>query len=221
MSLLLTVNWRHQDRQFHLYFGTMNSGREKATANPHTLMTALLNASFNKRQDLTYLVQLLIDTAEPLSALHRMVRMRLQSNKMHSATQAMADANFPIAMHTCLIPISETIVRLVYGDVTLEFILLSGGRLAVRDSTRSPIALGLRTFWKQFTRADLLIDAADNDEAQPETKAFSPIGTAHSAPQLTSPATQPTASPATTTAFPATPKVVPSPMGMMPGSVGG
>lgn len=49
--------------------------------NPHILLSSRLQERFNKRRSLIDLVQYLIDTIAPLSALHAFTRIRLQSSR--------------------------------------------------------------------------------------------------------------------------------------------
>lgn len=69
--------------------------------NPHILLASRLQERFNKQRSLIGLVQYLIDSVAPLSALHSFTRIRLQS--LRAFCQMMCyDAALALSLQVCI-----------------------------------------------------------------------------------------------------------------------
>ncbi|KHN74691.1 Mediator of RNA polymerase II transcription subunit 14 [Toxocara canis] len=171
---LMFLSWRvmkntNPKQYFYLTFGigpnraianakTLSIEPERATQwNPHMLLKDRLQESFNRRRSLTELMQYLIETVAPLSSLHAFTKIKLQSLRAYSQMLC-ADSPLPVCLQASLVVVDEITIRLVYGPVALEFLLLSGSRVAVRDCSRTvPTAYRLHTFCSRFVAHDLRI----------------------------------------------------------------
>lgn len=124
--------------------------------NPHILLQQLLQERFNHHCSLIELVQYLIDSVEPLSALQRFTRIRLFS--MRTYTQMLSlDCSLPISMQANLTIVDLHTVRLLFGPIHLEFLLLGSSRVGIRDCARgSPTAYKLRAFCNKYVCHELI-----------------------------------------------------------------
>ncbi|MFH4974821.1 hypothetical protein AB6A40_001530 [Gnathostoma spinigerum] len=168
---LMILSWRNQKTNnpkpfFYLTFG-MGPDREIANRksfnvlppksilwNPHILLQPRLQERFNRKRSLIDLVQYLIDTISPLSALHGFARLRLYSLRSFSQIIGI-ESSFPVALESTLVIMNEYTVRLIYGPVELEFLLLGNSRVGVRDCTRGSMsACHLSAFCNRFISAE-------------------------------------------------------------------
>ncbi|VDO37253.1 unnamed protein product [Haemonchus placei] len=121
--------------------------QEATRWNAHCMMATILKEKFNAKSDLTELVHYLVTTSEPLQSLSFFSRIRFQSCKV-LAQLFNNDIPYPLMLKFHLMPINEVTLRLTYGHVHLEFIMLSGDTVAVRDSSRNkPRCAGLHQFF--------------------------------------------------------------------------
>ncbi|KAK6745587.1 hypothetical protein RB195_011983 [Necator americanus] len=115
--------------------------------NAHCMMATILKEKFNAKSDLTELVHYLVTTSEPLQSLSFFSRIRFQSCKV-LAQLFNVDIPYPLILKFHLMPINEVTLRLTYGHIHLEFIMLSGDSVAIRDSSRDkPRCAGLHQFF--------------------------------------------------------------------------
>nr|CDJ94008.1 Mediator complex domain containing protein [Haemonchus contortus] len=121
--------------------------QEATRWNAHCMMATILKEKFNAKSDLTELVHYLVTTSEPLQSLSFFSRIRFQSCKV-LAQLFNNDIPYPLMLKFHLMPINEVTLRLTYGHIHLEFIMLSGDTVAVRDSSRNkPRCAGLHQFF--------------------------------------------------------------------------
>ncbi|WKY02743.1 hypothetical protein Q1695_016202 [Nippostrongylus brasiliensis] len=121
--------------------------QEATRWNAHCMMATILKDKFNAKSDLTELIHYLVTTSEPLQSLSFFSRIRFQSCKVLAQLFNM-DIPYPLMLKFHLMPINEVTLRLTYGHIHLEFILLSGDSVAVRDSSRNqPRCAGLHQFF--------------------------------------------------------------------------
>uniref|UniRef100_A0A915AIY3 Mediator of RNA polymerase II transcription subunit 14 n=1 Tax=Parascaris univalens TaxID=6257 RepID=A0A915AIY3_PARUN len=171
---LMFVSWRmmknaNPKQYFYLTFGigpnraianakTLSIEPERPTQwNPHMLLKDRLQENLNRRRSLTELMQYLIETVAPLSSLHAFTKIKLQSLRAYSQMLC-AESSLPVSLQASLLVVDELTIRLVYGPIELEFLLLSGSRVAVRDCARStPTAYRLHTFCSRFVTHELRI----------------------------------------------------------------
>uniref|UniRef100_A0A915PP03 Mediator of RNA polymerase II transcription subunit 14 n=1 Tax=Setaria digitata TaxID=48799 RepID=A0A915PP03_9BILA len=185
-NMLMMLSWRTQKapnnkQYFYLTFGIGPSRRTAAIDlinsetlwNPHVLLASRLQERFNKRRSLIDLVQYLIDTVTPLSALHSFSRIRLQS--LRAFCQMMCyDAALALNLQVTISVVDEYRIRLIYGHVHLEFLLLSNSRIGLRDCSLSPAyAFRLRHFCSNFLSAEL---RNLNEEKSPSTLGWTATG---------------------------------------------
>lgn len=143
-AFFVMLQWRQQESNFHLSFGThaIGSGRRIGDAeseeqqrldsgvaeNPHSLLAAFIQTSFNEKRDLAYLMQYLNDTIEPLLALHRLPQwptVGVSENQMQPVGYG--------HLFTIL-PVSGTVVRVLYKwHACFEVIMLANGEVILRD----------------------------------------------------------------------------------------
>ncbi|KIH55531.1 hypothetical protein ANCDUO_14311, partial [Ancylostoma duodenale] len=109
--------------------------QETTRWNAHCMMATILKEKFNAKSDLTELVHYLVTTSEPLQSLSFFSRIRFQSCKV-LAQLFSVDIPYPLILKFHLMPINEVTLRLTYGHIHLEFIMLSGDSVAIRDSSR-------------------------------------------------------------------------------------
>ncbi|VDM98233.1 unnamed protein product [Thelazia callipaeda] len=185
-NMLMMLSWRTQKapnskQYFYLTFGIGPSQRMAASDlancetlwNPHVFLASRLQERFNKRRSLIDLVQYLIDTIAPLSALHSFTRIRLQS--LRAFCQMMCyDAAFAVDLQTTVSIVDEYRIRVIYGHIHLEFLLLSNSRLGLRDcSVGSNCALRLRQFCNNFLSSEL---RSLNEEKSPSAPSWIATG---------------------------------------------
>ncbi|VDM65786.1 unnamed protein product [Strongylus vulgaris] len=121
--------------------------QETTRWNAHCMMATILKEKFNAKSDLTELVHYLVTTSEPLHSLSFFSRIRFQSCKV-LAQLFNVEIPYPLILKFHLMPINEVTLRLTYGHIHLEFIMLSGDQVAVRDSSRDkPRCAGLHQFF--------------------------------------------------------------------------
>ncbi|KAK6113195.1 Mediator complex subunit MED14 family protein [Brugia pahangi] len=181
-NMLMMLSWRTQKapnnkQYFYLTFG-IGPSRATTTAdlsnseilwNPHILLASRLQERFNKQRSLIGLVQYLIDSVAPLSALHSFTRIRLQS--LRAFCQMMCyDAALALSLQVTLSIVDEYRIRLIYGHVHLEFFLLGNSRIGLRDcSLGSACAFRLRQFCSNFLSPEL---RSANEEKSPSAFAW-------------------------------------------------
>ncbi|CAG9530753.1 unnamed protein product [Cercopithifilaria johnstoni] len=176
-NMLMMLSWRTQKapnnkQYFYLTFGIGPSRRTTSTDltksetlwNPHVLLASRLQERFNKRRSLIDLVQYLIDSVAPLSALHSFTRIRLQS--LRAFCQMMCyDAALALSLQVTISIVDEYRIRLIYGHVHLEFLLLGNSRIGLRDCSLGSIcAFRLRQFCCNFLSPEL---RSANEEKSP------------------------------------------------------
>ncbi|KHJ94098.1 mediator complex subunit MED14 [Oesophagostomum dentatum] len=121
--------------------------QETTRWNAHCMVATILKEKFNAKSDLTELVHYLVTTSEPLHSLSFFSRIRFQSCKV-LAQLFNVEIPYPLILKFHLMPINEVTLRLTYGHIHLEFIMLSGDSVAVRDSSRDkPRCAGLHQFF--------------------------------------------------------------------------
>ncbi|VBB31806.1 unnamed protein product, partial [Acanthocheilonema viteae] len=208
-NMLMMLSWRTQKgpnnkQYFYLTFGIGPSRRTTSTDltksdtlwNPHVLLASRLQERFNKRRSLIDLVQYLIDSVVPLSALHSFTRIRLQS--LRAFCQMMCyDAALALGLQATISIVDEYRIRLIYGRVHLEFLLLGNSRIGLRDcSLGSTYAFRLRQFCCNFLSPEL---RSTNEEKSPGafgwTAASSGPGSLPSHQMVRSPASRIASSP--------------------------
>lgn len=180
---LMLLTWKVQkspkpSQYFHLTFG-MCSMREVANGktlilpvkellwNPHTMLHSKLQDMFNRKRSLTELVQYLVDTVEPLSCLCNFAHMRIQSLRTYAQIMGYETA-FPVILQTNLVAVNETTLRLSFGPVTLEFLLLGDSKVGIRDaSRRTPAAAHLHSFCNKFFNQELVPTIHDGHSPGP------------------------------------------------------
>lgn len=134
-----------------IYDSTEVCLQEATRWNAHCMMATILKEKFNAKSDLTELVHYLVTTSEPLQSLSFFSRIRFQSCKV-LAQLFNNDIPYPLTLKFHLMPITEVTLRLTYGHIHLEFILLSGDMVAIRDSSRnSPRCAGLHQFFHMLS----------------------------------------------------------------------
>lgn len=147
-SFFVMLQWKQQDSSFHLSFGSHTSTAPKdgknaskpesedgpksdygnVAENPHSLMAAFVQTTFNEKRDLAYLMQYLSDTIEPLLALHRLPQW--------PTLGVGENQNQPIGYGHLftILPISGTVVRVLYKwHVCFEVKMMANGEVALRD----------------------------------------------------------------------------------------
>ncbi|KJH43218.1 hypothetical protein DICVIV_10778 [Dictyocaulus viviparus] len=134
-----------------IYDSTEVNLHETTRWNSHCMMTTILKENFNAKSDLTELVHYLVTTSEPLRSLSYFSRIRFQSSKV-LAQLFNVDIPYPLKLKFHLMPINDVTLRLTYGHIHLEFIMLSGDSVAIRDSSRNkPFCAGLHQFFRQLS----------------------------------------------------------------------
>ncbi|XP_052229673.1 mediator of RNA polymerase II transcription subunit 14-like [Dreissena polymorpha] len=120
------INWKTDEKQFVLSFGRQGFS---SPMNPHVSMTTQLQHDLNNTRSLTYLVQVLHDTWEPMNSLH----------KLSSAVILGVGTSPKQSMQSfTVIPQSSTHVRISYrSNYCLDVHLRSGNVVAVRDGAYS------------------------------------------------------------------------------------
>ncbi|MCP9265190.1 MED14 [Dirofilaria immitis] len=176
-NMLMMLSWRTQKapnnkQYFYLTFGigpsrraiTVDLTNSETLWNPHVLLASRLQERFNKRRSLIDLVQYLIDSVTPLSALHSFTRIRLQS--LRAFCQMMCyDAALALSLQITISIVDEYRIRLIYGHIHLEFLLLGNSRIGLRDcSLGSACAFRLRQFCSNFLSPEL---RSMNEEKSP------------------------------------------------------
>uniref|UniRef100_A0A158Q7E9 Mediator of RNA polymerase II transcription subunit 14 n=1 Tax=Elaeophora elaphi TaxID=1147741 RepID=A0A158Q7E9_9BILA len=185
-NMLMMLSWRTQKapnnkQYFYLTFGIGPNRRTISTDliksetlwNPHVLLSSRLQERFNKRRSLIDLVQYLIDSVAPLSALHSFTRIRLQS--LRAFCQMMCyDAALALDLQVTISIVDEYRIRLIYGHVHLEFLLLGNSRIGLRDcSLGSTCAFRLRQFCWNFLSPEM---RSTNEEKSPSAFGWAATG---------------------------------------------
>ncbi|VDO40248.1 unnamed protein product [Onchocerca flexuosa] len=184
--MLMMLSWRTQKapnnkQYFYLTFGigpnrpttTVDLTNSETLWNPHVLLASRLQERFNKRRSLIDLVQYLIDSVAPLFALHSFTRIRLQS--LRAFCQMMCyDASLALGLQVTITIVDEYRIRLIYGHMHLEFLLLGNSRIGLRDcSLGSACVFRLRQFCSNFLSPEL---RSMNEEKSPSAFGWTASG---------------------------------------------
>ncbi|TKR73156.1 hypothetical protein L596_020498 [Steinernema carpocapsae] len=155
LDQLMVVAYKTRNQNFSLCFGMIsgnqNSKPRKALRwNAHTMMSSILNERFRQRKDIIWLVNYLLDTSRPLLAISNFARIRLRSTRPFAQIMGI-EQTYPVELENSLIIANEYTIRIIYAQFIVEFKLLAGGQVGIRDcSGKKALLFGLEAFWEKM-----------------------------------------------------------------------
>ncbi|CAJ0578435.1 unnamed protein product, partial [Mesorhabditis spiculigera] len=158
--------------------------------NPHAQLTHIINENFNIRPDLVELVDYLVATSVPLTALSGYSRTRFKTIRSLASILG-NDMVFSLQFKYNICPSDAYTMRLQFGHLHIEFKLLSKDKVGVRDCTRFHSSIvGMEQFWKWISNgtAEVVMDRNGPRNPSPiapnslpmEHNAASPLASSHS-----------------------------------------
>jgi len=161
-NFTVNISWRPQTGTFvinlgQFYYQPMLKPKyrtfEKKT-NPHLIVQPYLVEKFNGDRDLIDLMNYLINTTLSIECLIRLSRLRVRSLKAYQMiVQSESQSSFPMDYQVYIHAVKENKIRVHFGGIHLEFLLLSENAVSVKDVTPDkPMAIGLIPFFKSFKK---------------------------------------------------------------------
>ncbi|XP_060525569.1 mediator of RNA polymerase II transcription subunit 14 [Cylas formicarius] len=122
---MVSIMWNNQLKMFKLTFGAMHN-----SLNAHSLTREQLEAHLNEHRNLAQIIQLLVETYEPLLSISKLPT--LPQLGVHNTRPKVPVETFTIMAQSC------TLIRLAYqGMYCLELRIRGGGLVSLRDGAYS------------------------------------------------------------------------------------